>query len=178
MTRTSSRALLPVAFCAALLCASTGRALTMNKIADAALGRIEFASPLTGDVVMGTNGLKQYSGAFTGPLTGVAGAVEVVDTAGTQVDISCTGAALADASGQTVAAEVEIAVGAGARGSWGTNTACTDLSTVAQTFTLTSSGTDNTLYFGLRMAPTSLNGGSYSTSNPNGQAVAVQAVVH
>jgi hypothetical protein len=111
-------------------------------------------------------------------LSGTAGAVEVVDTAGTQVDISCTGAALADASGQAVAAEVEIAVGAGARGGWGTNTACTDLSTVAQTFTLTSSGTDNTLYFGLRMAPTSLNGGSYSTSNPNGQAVAVQAVVH
>jgi hypothetical protein len=167
---------LAVAF--AMVCPTAGRALTMSKISSAALGQIEFASPLTGDVVLGTNGLKQYSGAFTGGSGGTAGAVEVVDTAGTQVDISCTGAALADGAGNAVAAEVEIAVGAGARGSWGTNTSCTDLTTVAQTFTLSGNTTDDTLYFGMRLAPTSLAGGTYSTANLNGQAVAVQAVVH
>ncbi|MCA3243843.1 MAG: hypothetical protein INF43_00870 [Alphaproteobacteria bacterium] len=140
-------------------------------------GKTDYALPLTGTIALGTDGTVAYSGAFDGSGVGAAGQLRLQDTPGTVVEIACADGTLAHSGGATLALEGGLAVGAANVGTYGAALACDGLGTVLTTHSLTAQNSENIIFFGGRLTPTSLQAGAYTTTNTGGVPLAVRVVV-
>ncbi len=164
------------AFLALVPCLQPAAQALVNPVA-MAFGKIDFFTPHTGSISLGTDGSVATSGNFSGNGIGVAGQLEITGTTGDVVEVSCANGTLAHSSGATLALFGEVVVGPGAVGPWGVGAACAGLTAVLLTHSINATAAENILFLGGRLTPTTLQNGPYSTANPGGAPLGVRAVV-
>jgi hypothetical protein len=140
-------------------------------------GKTDFSTPLVGSISLGSNGVVAYTGVFNGLGVGTAGQLEIAGTTGVVVEVSCTGGTLAHSGGATLVLGTELAMGPSNVGGWGTNPSCTGLGNVVATHTINATTTENVLYLGGQLNPSSLVGGAYSTALTGGTPITVRVLV-
>ncbi|MCH2547454.1 MAG: hypothetical protein MK052_07585 [Alphaproteobacteria bacterium] len=147
--------------------------LTLNSTVDIDFGEIEYSGGDTGNISLGTNGVINYTSGFSGAGIGVAGqsTIRVAGRTGAPYVIYCSdaGAQVSDGNGEIIPIEAEFVTSSGARGNYGSGTACSTLSAGVGPFT----GTPRTIYLGARLNVSSAisGGGIYSTSNGGGSPI-------
>jgi hypothetical protein len=152
-------------------------AQTLINPVNMAFGKTEFNTPLVGSISLGSNGTVAYSGVFNGLGVGTAGQLEIVGTTGVVMEISCLGGTLAHSGGATLVLGTELAMGPSNVGGWGTNPSCTGLGNVVATHTINATTSENVLYLGGQLTPSSLVGGAYSTAIMGGTPISVRVLV-
>ncbi|NBX86865.1 MAG: hypothetical protein EBQ80_06530, partial [Proteobacteria bacterium] len=115
--------------------------------------------------------------AYSGSGSGTAGQIEIQDSNGTVVEVSCANGTLAHSGGGTLTLTTTVVVGSSNVANYGTNPTCNGLGSTILTHTIVSGAANNTIYVGGRLTPSSLVGGGFSTATSGGQAIQFQVVV-
>lgn len=152
-------------------------ALTLQVNANLNFGKIDYATPLNGNISMGTNGTISYGSSYSGSGTGTVGQIEIQDSNGVIVDISCADGTIAHSGGGTLTLTTTAVVGSSNVAGYGSNPTCSGLGSTILTHTIVSGAANNTIYVGGRLTPSSLTAGTFNTSNGGGQVIQFQVVV-
>lgn len=152
-------------------------AVTLTKIADIGFGVTDYTLPVAGAVSLGTNGTIGYSGSFAGTGMGVAGQVELADSIGVILEVSCADGTLAHSGGSSMMMEATVVVGTPQTRAWGTTPACDGLGNTALTHTIDAGTAANMLYVGARLMPGGVSDGTFNTVNSGGVPIQVRVIV-
>jgi hypothetical protein len=154
--------------------------LTLTHLSNINFNKIDFAaSPATAHVTMGTNGAVSYGGNLSGTGIGVAGQIQMADTPGTNVEVSCSSTATIARTGSTniTVSPVKISVGSGQ--TYAAATTCNGVGSVVLSHTITGTAANNVLYVGgqLQSNGVALASGVMSSTSGGGAPITVEVLV-
>lgn len=151
-------------------------AVTVTTQTDVSFGNVDVNLAGSGSLTLNPDGSFTTVGSditSSGSGTVSAGQIDLTGSNGINIDVSCSGATVANSSAETIAVATNIANGAAASG-----TACAGVGSTSITVSLTSGTTS--LFMGAALDIANMSGvsatGAFASTNTGGSASTVQAV--